>query len=216
MGIEIETTLTLSQVQSVFGFILNIAGLAWSFLLTSIVKARMLDKFLNENEEITVTTQAQIVSSNHRAAAGSYAEVSEMMQKRSKSGVPSGIIVGQIPIDTRWKYNARFDVDQEFTRGNDSEIIGFEYINRLWTLRVHEGFRVPFNPDNATDFEIVLVPITVKAYTCKVVRVKEGKDGDYNLLRRYTNIDVEIANVLIGRSWNLAIINGYDTSIYEY
>ncbi|RIB30059.1 hypothetical protein C2G38_2153631 [Gigaspora rosea] len=108
-------------------------------------------------------------------------------------------------------------VIEEFTRGNDTEVIGFEYINRLWTLRIPETFRFPYNPDqNDTEFEIVSTPMAVKAYTCKVVRVKEGENGSYNFLLRYINADVDISGVIIGRDWNLAVINGHDTSIYEY
>ncbi|KAF0519071.1 hypothetical protein F8M41_016678 [Gigaspora margarita] len=361
MSIEIETTLSLNQFQTILGFMLNIIGITWFFLLSNLVKARTLNLFLKEHKvpvmetivpsnvmdvykmlslhrkwtvpvafinimvifgliltifdglivinsineietckTITVTTQAQITNSLHRAAYGSYAELSEMMQKRTKSGVPDDALIGQIPIDSRWKFNARLDVDpypwrsactlykagftkvnmntsvlyakstlinafpevhaeykfrnspngynytrdnynqflfynrtnsterfqsngaimlaiEEFTRGNDTELIGFEYINRLWTLRIPETFRFPYNPDkNDTEFEIVSTSIAVKVYTCKVERVKEGEDGGYNFLLRYIDADVDISGVIIGRDWNLAVINGHDTSIYEY
>ncbi|CAG8784963.1 27590_t:CDS:1, partial [Dentiscutata erythropus] len=231
-----------------------------------------------------------------------------MRQKRSMSCVPNDILIGQIPLDPRWKFNTRLDVDpypfrsscslygsgliqvnmntsilylksatvesfpesiivdtfpevhaeykfrnspdgynntrvsyrrtlyynrtdytenfqacsafiimmEEFTRENDSEVVGFQYINRLWTLRIPEASRIPYNPDNNnTVFEIVSVPIAVKAYTCKVERVKEGEDGSYNFLIRYIDADVEVSGTIIGRGcWNLAIINGHDTSIY--
>ncbi|RIB30062.1 hypothetical protein C2G38_2153634 [Gigaspora rosea] len=38
-------------------------------------------------------------------------------------------------------------------------------------------------------------------------RVKESENG---------NVDVKVSGVIIGRDWTLAVINGYDTSIYEY
>ncbi|CAG8711216.1 5829_t:CDS:2, partial [Dentiscutata erythropus] len=305
MSIEIATTLTLNQFQTALGLILNIAGLTWTFLLTNAVKVRMLNQFVNDHEvpilEAIVPTNimdAQITNDFHRSAYGSYAEVSTMMQRRNKSGVPGDILVGQIPLDPRWKFNTRLDVDpypwrsscslyrsgviqtnmntsvlnlvptiieafpevhaeykfrnspdgynytkdnyesfkyynttnseeyrangafivmmEEFTRGNDSDIIGFEYINRLWTLRVPEAFRILYNPDNVTEFEIILVPVVVKAYTCKVERVKVGQNGSYNLLGRFIDADVDVAGVLTGRIWTLAVINGHDTSIYEY
>jgi hypothetical protein len=33
------------------------------------------------------------------------------MFKRKKSGVPDGTLVGQIPLDDRWKFNSYLDVD---------------------------------------------------------------------------------------------------------
>ncbi len=34
-----------------------------------------------------------------------------MRLQRNKSGVPHDVLVGQIPKDTRWKFNPQFDVD---------------------------------------------------------------------------------------------------------
>ncbi|RIB30060.1 hypothetical protein C2G38_2153632 [Gigaspora rosea] len=156
MSIEIETTFSLNQVQTILGFMLNIIGIAWFFLLSNLVKARTLNLFLKEHKvpvmvtivpsnvmdvykmlslhrkwtipvafinimvifgliltifdglivinsiseietckTVTVTTQAQITKNLHRAAYNSYAEFSEMMQKRKKSGVPDDTLIGK-------------------------------------------------------------------------------------------------------------------------
>lgn len=56
-------------------------------------------------------SQAQIPNLDHRAAYWSGSEVEAMMNKRNKSDVPDGLLVGQVPKDNRWKFNPNFDVD---------------------------------------------------------------------------------------------------------
>ena len=68
----------------------------------------------------TVVSQAQITNDNHEEASSTYFEVEEMMRKRNKSGVPEGVLVGQIPMDDCWKFNARFDVDPYSCRSSCS------------------------------------------------------------------------------------------------
>jgi hypothetical protein len=97
---------------------------------------------------------------------------------------------------------------------NISEVgeIGSKYMNRIWTLRVPETTKIPFDRNNNTITEIV--PTVVKAYTCEVERVKEGNRGSYNLEGNLDSTIIVLAST-IERKWNLAIMNGHDTSTYE-
>ncbi|CAG8784686.1 35618_t:CDS:2 [Gigaspora margarita] len=166
------------------------------------------------------------MNSLHRSAYNSYAELSAMIQKRNKSGVLDDILIGQVPIDSRRKFDARLDVDPyprrsayafldvhakyKFRNSPDGynytrdSFKRFLYYNRT---DYTESFGIAYNPDSNTEFEFVLVLIAVKAYTCKVERVKESKNGSYNFLLRYIDADVEVSGVFIGRDWTLAVIN---------
>ncbi|CAB4490756.1 hypothetical protein RhiirA5_416064 [Rhizophagus irregularis] len=363
---NIYTTFTLSQVQTISAIILSILGIGWIFFVSNVVRIKALNLIKNPNvgevpilETITPTnivevykmvrlrgirmvylstistvviicliltsfdgiivvntikyvetcktttlmSQAQIANANHRSALGSGAEIEAMMNKRNKSGVPDGILVGQVPKDNRWKFNPNLDVDpytwkssclpyksgitqvnmntsifagipglrealpeihaeyifrngidghnytdynytrgtygtyiyynrtegtnpywangafislvEEFTRGNFS-LIGTKYMNRIWTLRVPESTRIHYYPDNVEmNNEIVSVPIVVKAYTCEMERFKEGDYGGYNVLDQIIESMRITISDLVGRKWNLAVINGDDTSKYE-
>lgn len=70
--------------------------------------------------------------------------------------------------DTYWMNGALIILIEEFKQGGIFAI-GTKYMNRLWTLRVPETTRIPYDPDNFTSFE---VPIVVKAYTCEIERIK--------------------------------------------
>ncbi|CAB4424866.1 unnamed protein product [Rhizophagus irregularis] len=260
-------------------------------------------KYVETCKTTTLMSQAQITNADHRAALGSGAEVEAMMNKRNKSGIPDGILVGQVPKDNRWKFNPNLDVDpyiwkssclpyksgitqvnmntsiftnildpretlpeihaeyifrngidghnntgynytigeyksyiyynrtevtdpyetngalillvEEFIQG-DYYLIGSKYMNRIWTLRVPESTRIHYYPDNVEmNNEIVSVPIAVKAYTCEMERFKEGDHGSYNVLNQIINAMTITIGDLVGRKWNLAVINGDDTSKYE-
>src|SRR2546421_10005912 len=68
--------------------------------------------FLESCETTTMISQAKIVNNtNPPQAISSNFEVDAMMKKRNKSEVPDGILVGQIPNDDRWRFNAQLDVD---------------------------------------------------------------------------------------------------------
>ncbi len=224
-----------------------------------------------------ITTRAQITTENFQVAIASHANTEAMLQKRSKSGVPSGTLVGQLPDDPRWKFDDKYDVDpypwrsscsiyasgstnvhmntsimyykmkeyQEsdltkslpevnekfkfsnspfgynFTRipshigsGFILTDIGSGVIHRLWTLRVPEEIRMPYNNFNP-QITIVSVPIDVKVYECEVVRVKEGGYGSVNILG-----DIEagltVVGDLIGRKYLTAQVKGTDDTIWEY
>ena len=58
--------------------------------------------------------------SNPKVSSWSIAEIEAMMNKRNKSGVPSGVLVGQIPEDNRWKFYFEFDVDPYLWRSSCS------------------------------------------------------------------------------------------------
>lgn len=88
-------------------------------------------------------------------------------------------------------------------------------MNRLWTLRVPETTSFHFYPVNPEINEIVSVPIAVKAYTCEMERFKEGDHGSYNVLDQNIGAMVTTIGDLVGRKWNLAVINGDVTSKYE-
>nr|CAG8460425.1 12878_t:CDS:1 [Entrophospora candida] len=57
------------------------------------------------------TTRVQITTEDFQVAVASYAETDAMVQKRNKSGVPSGVLVGHIPYGSSWKFDAEYDVD---------------------------------------------------------------------------------------------------------
>lgn len=69
----------------------------------------------------TIISKAQMVNNtNPPRAYSSHFEVDAMMKKRNKSEVPDGILVGQIPKDDHWKFNAHWDVDPYPCRGSCS------------------------------------------------------------------------------------------------
>nr|CAG8682865.1 1585_t:CDS:1 [Entrophospora candida] len=249
-----------------------------------------------------VITQAKITNDDNTAVLWSHAEVDAMMQRRRNSSLSDGTLVGQVPVDSRWRFDPQLDVDpyplrsscltyksgmtqvnmntsvlhglgnlyellpevhseyifrntpdgynytdddfrtnvyynrtiylnytstdqsdyrangalilamEFFERGNFSEI-GAGIIFRMWTLRVPETTRIPYQPSHPEISEIVSVPIVVKAYTCEVKRVKEGNHGSHNM---YFNSYLEVAGDLVARKWSSAVVRGKDTSIYEY
>nr|CAG8481916.1 1486_t:CDS:2 [Entrophospora candida] len=67
--------------------------------------------YVESCKTVVETTRAQITTENFQVAVASYVETDAMLQKRNKSGVPSGVLVGQIPYDSRWKFDAKYDVD---------------------------------------------------------------------------------------------------------
>jgi len=60
---------------------------------------------------VNVKTQAQITNEYATQVFYLQFDVESMRSRRNKSGVPHDVLVGQIPIDNRWKFNPRFDVD---------------------------------------------------------------------------------------------------------
>ncbi|CAG8619649.1 3206_t:CDS:1 [Acaulospora morrowiae] len=257
--------------------------------------------FVETCRTAVVKTSAQITTENFQVAVASYAETDAILQKRNKSGVPSGVLVGQLPKDSRWKFDSSFDVDpypwrsscsvyasgetnvnlntsilsdltykngsleqflpevhsqygfrngsdgynfngnsfksyvhfnrsngdtnstatgslilmiERFIRGNVSEV-GAGVIDRLWTLRVPEENRMPYNRNNLSQSEIVSVPIVVKAYACEVTRVKEGSQGGVNVLGDIS-VALSTSGDLVGRQYLVAQIKGTDDTILEY
>ncbi|RGB23240.1 hypothetical protein C1646_677257 [Rhizophagus diaphanus] len=244
-------------------------------------------KYVETCKTTTLMSQAQIANANHRSALGSGAEIEAMMNKRNKSGVPDGILVGQVLKDNRWKFNPNLDVDPytwksscllyksgitqvnmntsifagipglrealpeihaeyifrngidghnytgyNYTRGTYGTYIYYNrtegtnpywangalisLVEEIWTLRVPESTRIYYYPDNVEmNNEIVSVPIAVKAYTCEMERFKEGKYGGYNVLNQMIESMRITIGDLVRKKWNLAVINGDDTSKYE-
>ncbi len=298
-----RTTLTIVTCSLViFGLLLT--------QLDSIIVVNTIS-YIESCKTTVVKTRAQITTENFQVAVASHAGTEAMLQKRSKSGVPSGTLVGQLPDDPRWKFDDKYDVDpypwrsscsiyasgstnvhmntsimyykmkeyqesdltkslpevnekfkfsnspfgynftrrnfrsyihfnrtgdeplptatgsltlmiEEFRRGIPSHIgsgfiltdIGSGVIHRLWTLRVPEEIRMPYNNFNP-QITIVSVPIDVKVYECEVVRVKEGGYGSVNILG-----DIEagltVVGDLIGRKYLTAQVKGTDDTIWEY
>ena len=123
--------------------------------------------------------------------------------------------------DVFWAYGFLIVVVEEYTQGTFELIedkftnkIGDKYINRIWTLMVPETIKFPYNPDNKT-FEIISVPISVKAYTCEVEFVQEVERGSYNLFGQNLRSTISEFISFIERKWKLAIMRGEDTSVYE-
>ena len=97
-------------------------------------------------------------------------------------------------------------------------VTGDKYMNRIWTLKIPETTKIPYdmsNDLNSIETEILSVLIVVKAYTCEVKRVKDGDYGSYNVIGQNLDATIEEMSTTIQRKWNLAVINGRDTSIYE-
>jgi hypothetical protein len=295
--IEVYKMIRIMSIRKTY--ILTISVVIIGLILTSFEGIIVVNtiKYVEKCETITLMSQTQITNANHRSAYWSGAEVEAMMNKRNKSGVPNGILVGQVPKDNRWKFNPYLDVDpytwksscllyksgitqvnmntsifsgipglretlpeihaeyifrngidgynytagkyetyiyynrtkgtvtywangalillvEEFTRG-DFYLVGSKYMNRIWTLRVPETTKFHFYPDNPEINEIVSVPIAVKAYSCEMERFKEGDHGSYSLLSQNIHAMLTSIGDLVGRKWNLAVINGDDTSKYE-
>ncbi len=108
-------------------------------------------------------------------------------------------------------YNGALILMKEaFIYGNISEI-GGKFLDRMWTLRVPETTRIPFDKSI-----IVPVPIIVKAYSCEMKRVKKGNRGSFNLLLgNKSSAILETLGSLIADKWFRAMIKGDDTSLYE-
>ncbi len=66
-----------------------------------------------------------------------------------------------------------------FNNNKTSSEIGAKIMYRIWTLRVPETAKIP---KPKTNFEIVLVPIVVKAYSCELERVTESDHGSFAFL----------------------------------
>ena len=105
---------------------------------------------------------------------------------------------------------------EEFTQGRFN-VTGDKYMNRMWTIKIPETTKIPYDPsyDNSTKIEILSVPIVVKAYTCKVMRVKDDDYGSYNLIGQNLGVTLSAITTIVERKWNVAVVNGRDSSIYE-
>src|SRR6266542_2636208 len=67
---------------------------------------------INEScKVVDVLTEAQILNDDLQSILWAYFEIEEMRIQINKSGVPDDVKAGQIPKDTRWKFNPQFDVD---------------------------------------------------------------------------------------------------------
>ncbi|CAG8616893.1 4035_t:CDS:1 [Acaulospora colombiana] len=257
--------------------------------------------YINTCKTDVVRTNALITNEKFQVAVASYADTEALLQKRNESGVPSGVLVGQLPQDPGWVFDSEFDVDpypwrsscsiyasgevqvnmntsvlfdttyqnsnlqqmlpevnskygfenstdgynytkksfksyahfvsnsdktgymatgcliliiEEFTKGNVS-LVGSSVINRLWTLRVPQNNRIPYNLNNQSKFEIVSLPTVVKAYSCEITRVSEGSRGGVNVLGDIS-VAISTAGDLIGRKFLDAQIKGTNDTIMEY
>ncbi len=96
------------------GPVLVICTMVMIGLMLTVFDSLIIPNTININESckpVNVTTQAQILNERVGATLWAYFEVEEMRLRRMKSGVPDDVLAGQIPNDTRWKFNSQLDVD---------------------------------------------------------------------------------------------------------
>jgi hypothetical protein len=86
-----------------------------------------------------IKSRAYITVDTFQVADAAYAETDAMLQKRNKSGIPSGVLVGQLPEDPRWRFDPNFDVDPYPWRSSCSIHVTGETIVNLNTSVMLDG-----------------------------------------------------------------------------
>ena len=136
--------------------------------------------FLESCETTTMVSQAKLVNDlGPPQAISSNFEVDAMMKKRIKSGVPDGILVGQIPNDDRWRFNAQLDVDPYPCRGLCSPYKSAKMIQvNMNTTILHPSTIV----DGTVELYVSLLPEVHAEYTIGNLNFSAGNNYDTTVL----------------------------------